>query len=245
MAPSFMITPHQNLPSAAIAFALIAFAPLTGYAAGPPPSSPNIIVILADDVGPGDAGAYGATKIKTPNIDRLAAEGQRFENAHASAAVCTPTRYSLLTGQYSWRRDAAGVNRGVANGNSPLLIPTDMKTAPGLLQQAGYRTAAIGKWHLGFGTTKPDYNGELRPGPLEIGFDEYFGIPSTNDGIPTVFVRHHRVVGLDPADPIQVSYDKEEAEREGLSSWAAGRQRIGWGQGGKSAWWADVDSFFS
>jgi arylsulfatase A-like enzyme len=233
--------PDQTLHSAAIALAFTALTTLSGNSAEPSPSSPNIIVILADDVGPGDAGAYGATKIKTPNIDRLAAEGQRFVNAHASAAVCTPTRYSLLTGQYSWRRDAVGVNRGVANGNSPLLIPTDMPTAPGLLKQAGYRTAAIGKWHLGFGTTKPDYNGELRPGPLEIGFDEYFGIPATNDRIPTVFVRDHRVVGLDPADPIQVSYDKEEAEREGLSSWAAGRQRIGWGKGGKSAWWTDVD----
>ncbi len=205
------------------------------------PSKPNIIVILADDVGWGDAGCYGATKIKTPHIDRLAAEGLRFENAHASAAVCTPTRYSLLTGQYSWRRDAVGVNRGVANGNSPLLIPTEMKTAPGLLQQAGYRTAGIGKWHLGFGTTKPDYNGDLRPGPLEIGFHEFFGIPATNDRIPTVFVRDHRVVGLDPADPIQVSYDKDEAGLQGLTSLSAGRQRIGWGKGGKSAWWNDAD----
>jgi arylsulfatase A-like enzyme len=231
----------QPLTSSTLAFAIAAATAVFANASEPSPAKPNIIVILADDVGIGDAGCYGATKIKTPNIDRLAAEGQRFENSHASAAVCTPTRYSLLTGQYSWRRDAVGVNRGVANGNSPLLIPTDMKTAPGLLQQAGYRTAAIGKWHLGFGTTKPDYNGELRPGPLEIGFDEYFGIPATNDRIPTVFVRDHRVVDLDPADPIQVSYDKAEAEREGLSSWAAGRQRIGWGKGGKSAWWNDAD----
>lgn len=205
------------------------------------PPDPNIIVILADDVGWGDAGCYGATKVKTPNIDRLAAGGQRFENAHASAAVCTPTRYSLITGQYSWRRDAVGVNRGVANGNSSLLIPTTMATAPGLLKQAGYRTGVIGKWHLGFGETKPDYNGELRPGPLEIGFDEFFGIPATNDRLPTVFVRDHRVVGLDPSDPIEVSYDKDESERQGLSSWAAGRQRIGWGKGGKSAWLKDVD----
>jgi len=233
--------PHQILSSAALAFAFCALATFSGNAADPSPTAPNIIVILADDVGPGDAGAYGATKIKTPNIDRLAAEGQRFEDAHASAAVCTPTRYSLLTGQYAWRRDAVGVNRGVANGNSPLLIPTTMPTAPGLLKEAGYRTAMIGKWHLGFGETTPDYNAELRPGPLEIGFDEFFGIPATNDRIPTVFVRNHRVVGLDPADPIQVSYDKDEAKRQGLSSWSAGRDRIGWGKGGKAAWWKDVD----
>lgn len=205
------------------------------------PVGPNIVVILADDVGIGDAGCYGATRIKTPNIDRLATEGQRFENGHASAAVCTPTRYSLLTGRYSWRSDANGVRKGVANGNAPLLIPTTMTTAPGLLKLAGYRTAVIGKWHLGFGTEKPDYNQELRPGPLEVGFHEYFGIPATNDRIPTVFVRDHRVVDLDPADPIQVSYNKEEAERLGLSSMAAGRQRIGWGKGGKAAWWKDAD----
>lgn len=221
--------------------ALVTLSPLLIEAAEPNPSAPNIIVIFADDVGVGDAGCYGATKIKTPNIDRLAVEGQRFENGHASAAVCTPTRYSMLTGQYAWRSNANGVNKGVSNGNSPLLIPTTMTTAPGLLQQAGYRTAVIGKWHLGFGATQPDYNAELRPGPLEIGFHEYFGIPATNDRIPTVFVRDHRVVGLDPADPIQVSYDKKTAESAGLSAWAAGRQRIGWGKGGKSAWWKDGD----
>ncbi len=213
---------------------------LTATAVGTP-TGPNIIVILADDVGVGDAGCYGATKIKTPHIDRLAAEGQRFENGHASAAVCTPTRYSMLTGQYSWRQDANGINKGVANGEAPLLIPTSTTTAPGLLKEAGYRTAVIGKWHLGFGKGKPDYNGELSPGPLEVGFHEYFGIPATNDRIPTVFVRDHRVVGLDPADPIRISYNKEEAKRLGLSSFAAGRQRIGWGKGGKSAWWKDED----
>lgn len=225
----------------ALPAAFAAFAPFAVTAAESGPSKPNIIVILADDVGPGDAGAYGATKIKTPNIDRLAAEGQRFTNGYASAAVCTPTRYSLLTGQYSWRRDVGGVNRGVANGVSPLVIPTEMTTVQGLLKKDGYRTAVIGKWHLGFGEDKPDYNGELRPGPLEIGFDEFFGIPATNDRIPTVFVRDHRVVGLDPADPIEVTYDKEEAKRRGLSARAAGRDRIGWGKGGKAAWWKDED----
>lgn len=198
-------------------------------------------MILADDVGWGDAGCYGATKVKTPNIDRLAREGQRFENGHASAAVCTPTRYSILTGQYAWRQNGAGLGKGVANGDSPLLIPTDMTTAQGLLRQAGYRTGIIGKWHLGFGLTKPDYNEELRPGPLEIGFQEFFGIPATNDRIPTVFVRDHRVAGLDPADPIQYTYNKQEAESQGMSAWAAGINRIGWAKGGKSAWWKDTE----
>ncbi len=202
---------------------------------------PNIIVILADDVGWGDAGCYGATKVKTPNIDRLAAEGVRFENGHASAAVCTPTRYSMLTGQYSWRQNGAGLNKGVSNSDSPLLIPTTMSTAPGLLKQAGYRAALIGKWHLGFGEKKPDFNQELRPGPLEIGFHEFFGISATNDRMPTVLVRDHRVVGLDPADPISVTFDEAEAKSQGMGAWAAGRNRIGWVKGGKAAWWKDTE----
>jgi arylsulfatase A-like enzyme len=222
-----------------IAITLFAYVALFGgYSQAAPP---NIVLILADDVGWGDAGCYGATKVKTPNIDRLAREGQRFENGHASAAVCTPTRYSLITGQYSWRQTGAGLNKGVSNGEAPLLIPTTMITAPRLLRQAGYRTALIGKWHLGFGLTKPDYNQELRPGPLEIGFDEYFGIPATNDRIPTVFVHDHRVVGLDPADPIYITYDAAEAKAQGMSPWAAGRNRIGWAKGGKAAWWKDTE----
>nr|MCU0794072.1 arylsulfatase [Opitutaceae bacterium] len=199
-----------------------------------------ILVILADDIGWGDAGAYGATKVATPNIDRLARQGLRFENGYASAAACTPTRYAMLTGEYSWRSDKMGVYRGVANGDSPLVIPTDRPTAPGLLQQAGYRTAVIGKWHLGFGTSKPDFNQELRPGPLEVGFHQYFGIPSTNDRIPTVYIRDYLVQGLDPKDPFSYSYNKAEAEAAGMTPFAAGRNRIGWGKGGKSAWFDDT-----
>jgi len=220
-----------------LAMLLVSF--MSAQAADAP--KPNIIVILADDVGWGDAGCYGATKVKTPNIDNLAAGGRRFENGYASAAVCTPTRYSLITGQYSWRQAGAGLNKGVSNGDAPLLIPTTMTTAPGLLKQDGYRTALIGKWHLGFGTVKPDYNQELRPGPLEIGFHEFFGIPATNDRVPTVFVRDHRVVGLDPNDPIECCYDKTDAKTRGLTAWAAGVTRIGWAKGGKSAWWKDTE----
>jgi hypothetical protein len=145
----------------------------------------------------------------------------------------------MITGQYGFRRDVDGVDKGVANGASPLVIPTDMTTAPGLLQQAGYHTGIVGKWHLGFGLSKPDYNAELRPGPLEVGFDEFFGFPATNDRIPTVLVRDHRVLGLAASDPIEYTYNKEEAKRLGFSSWAAGRNRIGWGKGGKVAWWDD------
>ena len=219
----------------------LAYLPKTIAAEAAADTAPNIIVILADDIGWGDAGCYGATKVKTPNIDRLAKEGLRYSNGHSSAAVCTPTRYSLITGQYSWRMQGAGLNNGVANSESPLLIPTTMTTAPGLLRKAGYRTAIIGKWHLGFGNSKPDFNQELKPGPLEIGFQEYFGIPATNDRIPTVFVRDHHVLGLDSADPIQYTFNKDEAEREGMSPFAAGRNRIGWAKGGKAAWWKDTE----
>jgi len=209
--------------------------------AEPTPPPPNVIVILSDDVGWGDVGCFGATRIKTPNIDRLAKVGMRFTDAHASAAVCTPTRYSVLTGQYSWRRDAVGLNKGVANGDSPLLIPVGGTTLPGIMKKAGYRTGAVGKWHLGFGTSTPDYNKDLSPGPLEIGFDEFFGFPATNDRIPTVYVRGHRVVGLDPADPIHYTYDAKLAASAGMGKYAAGRNRIGFMSGGKATFWKDED----
>lgn len=114
-------------------FALLAL--FCGHPHAVDAGKPNILLIIADDVGWGDAGCYGATLVKSPNIDRLAREGQRFINGHASAAVCTPTRYSLITGQYSWRNQAEGLNKGVAKGDAPLLIPTTMTTAPGLLKQ--------------------------------------------------------------------------------------------------------------
>ncbi|HLP76893.1 MAG TPA: arylsulfatase [Candidatus Paceibacterota bacterium] len=216
---------------------------LTGVAASVAQSAapPNVVVILSDDVGWGDPGCYGATKVKTPNIDALARGGLRFTDGHASAAVCTPTRYSLLTGQYSWRVKATGLDQGVANGDSPLLISTNAVTLPGILKNAGYRTAVIGKWHLGFGKTAPDFNAELSPGPLDIGFDEAFVFPATNDRVPTVFIRDRKVVNLDPADPIRYTYNEETANKEGLRRYAAGRERIGWMSGGKAAWWNDID----
>jgi len=200
---------------------------------------PNVVVILSDDVGWGDLGCYGATRIKTPNLDGLAREGMRFTDAHASAAVCTPSRYSLLTGQYSWRMRAVGLDKGVANGDSPLLIPVTATTLPKIMKSAGYRTGVVGKWHLGFGNAKPDYNKDLTPGPLEVGFDEFFGFPATNDRVPTVYVRDHRVIGLDPDDPIEYTYDADAAAKEGMVKWAAGRSRIGWMSGGKAALWND------
>lgn len=205
------------------------------------PELPNIIVILSDDVGWGDLGCYGATRIKTPHLDLLASQGLRFTRAYASASACTPTRYSMLTGQYSWRVDAMGLNKGVANADAPLLIPVNALTLPKMMKTVGYRTGVVGKWHLGFGDSKPDYNQPLTPGPLEIGFDSFFGFPATNDRIPTVFIRDRHVLDLDPADPLKYTYDATEAAAGGFKKVSSGRSRIGWVSGGVSAQWKDVD----
>jgi arylsulfatase A-like enzyme len=167
---------------------------------------PNIIIILADDLGPGDMSCAGATKIKTPNLDRLAAEGVRFTQGYAPSATCTPSRYSMLTGEYAWRQKAK-VNT-ILDGDAPLCIEPGRLTLPALLRQDGYHTAVIGKWHLGLGDgkTKIDFNGEVKPGPLEIGFDYSHIIPATVDRVPSVWVENYKVPNLDPADPIIVSY---------------------------------------
>ena len=161
------------------------------------PDSPNVIIIYADDVGYGDLGCYGATKVRTPNIDRLAEEGCIYSDAHTASAVCTPSRYALLTGQYPFRKGYfAPVFLKVGS-----LIDTSQLTVAGLMKKSGYATACIGKWHLGFGKDAPDWNGDLKPGPLEMGFDYYYGIPVVNSHPPFVYVENHRVVGLDPDDP--------------------------------------------
>src|SRR5205823_7920203 len=116
--------------------------------AQPDRSRPNIVVILADDIGYGDLSCYGATKVKTPNLDKLAATGMRFVDAHCAAAVCTPSRYALLTGQYAWRHPPA---QRILSGVAPLAVPLDRLTVPKLLRTAGYATGVVGKWHLGLG----------------------------------------------------------------------------------------------
>ena len=158
---------------------------------------PNVIVILADDLGYGDVGCYGATRVRTPHLDRLASEGRRFTDAHTVSAVCTPSRYSLLTGEYAWRKNIWAPVFHTAG----TLIGTEQMTVARMLQQQGYATACVGKWHLGFGEKTPDWNGALKPGPREAGFDYYFGIPVVNSHPPFVFVENHHVVGFDPADP--------------------------------------------
>jgi len=182
------------------------------------PEKPNVVVILADDLGYGDLGCYGATKVQTPHCDRLAREGMRFTDAHSPASVCTPTRYNLLTGRYAWR---TWEPHSCVWSDDPLLIDTDRLTVARLLQGAGYRTACIGKWHLGFGAPGmpgwdqrlgPDYNGDLKPGPLEVGFDYFFGIPHVGQ-FPHVFIENHGVVGLKPDDPMRLILDPKMPER--------------------------------
>ncbi len=163
-------------------------------------SKPNIVIILADDLGYGSTTPYGAPEslVKTPNIDRIAKEGKRFTQAYTGSSVCSPTRYGLITGQYAFR---TSLQRGVLNPFAPLHIRTDQLTVASLLDKQGYNTAAIGKWHLGYGNARSldgrtDYKAKLAPGPLEIGFDYHFGIPSNHGDITGVFVENHYTYGL-------------------------------------------------
>ena len=213
---------------------------------------PNIVFIYTDDLGYGDVSAYGATEIKTPAIENLAKEGILFDNAYATAAACTPSRYSLLTGNYAWRKKGTGV----AKGDEALLIDTNRTTLPKVLQSAGYKTGIVGKWHLGLGDENgPNWNGKISPGPLEIGFDYSYLIPATGDRVPCVFVENHHIVNLDPKDPITVNYTQK------VGNWPTGKEnpellkmktsqghnntivngisRIGYMTGGKAALWDD------
>lgn len=157
-----------------------------------PSRRPNIVLILADDLGYGDPVCYNRdSKARTPHIDRLAQQGCRFTDAHTPAAVCTPTRYGVLTGRYPWR---SALKRGVLDGYSPALIEPGRMTLASLLRAAGYRTACVGKWHLGLGRAKKaDFTRPLRPGPNAVGFDEFFGIAASLDMPPYVYIENERV----------------------------------------------------
>jgi arylsulfatase A-like enzyme len=217
-------------------------------------SRPNVVLIYADDLGYGDVSAYGARRIQTPHIDRLAREGIRFTDAHAPAATCTPSRYAMLTGEYAWRKPGTGV----LPGDAALIVEPGRTTLASLFQRRGYATGVVGKWHLGLGPARgPDWNGEIRPGPNDIGFDYAFIMAATGDRVPTVYVEDHRVVGLEPGDPIRVQYG------EPIGDWPTGRanpellkvhpshghdqtivngvSRIGYMTGGKAALWRDEE----
>jgi len=218
--------------------------------------SPNFIFILADDIGYGDLSCYGEKTIHTPNVDKLASRGIRFTDAHAVAATSTPSRYSLLTGHYAWRRN----DTGIATGDAGMIIRPEQTTIADMFKTCGYTTGAVGKWHLGLGdkARTQDWNGYITPGLSDIGFDYSYIMAATGDRVPCVFVDNQRVVNLDPNDPIQVSYEKpfpgeplgkdhpellttlkpsvnhghDQAIVNGIS-------RIGYMKGGKQALWKD------
>ncbi|MCP4189193.1 MAG: arylsulfatase [Planctomycetaceae bacterium] len=214
---------------------------------------PNIVLILTDDLGYGDVGCYGATRVKTPHIDRIAREGVRFTDGYAPAATCTPTRFAMLTGQYAWRIPGTGI----APPNATALIQPDEPTLASMLSDAGYATGIVGKWHLGLGEKPgPHWNGDLKPGPLEIGFDHCYLMPTTGDRVPCVYVEGHRVVDLDPNDPITVSMQNPDGQPTGKTdraslkmNWSRGHNssivngisRIGFMTGGHRSRWVDED----
>ncbi len=246
----------------ALAFLLLTLASssLGAAPAGTPPAPrPNIVLIYADDIGWGDLGCYGAKAIPTPNIDRLAAQGARWTSAYCTSATCTPSRYSMLTGEYAWRRKGTGV----LAGDAPLVLPLSRPTLATVLRDSGYATAVIGKWHLGLGPRGAgaaglDWNRPIAPGPREVGFGHSFIMAATGDRVPCVYLEDGRVVGLDPEDPIEVSYERPfpgdpdlkapDVRRALRMDWSHGHNqglvngvgRIGWMRGGKAARWDDA-----
>ncbi|MGN1221136.1 MAG: arylsulfatase [Candidatus Cryptobacteroides sp.] len=234
-------------------------ASLAGVAAlmdscAPEVQNPNVILIYADDVGYGDLGCNGETTVSTPNVDRLASEGVRFTNAHSTSATSTPSRFGMLTGMYPWRISGTGI----APGDAGMIIRPEMFTIADLMHNAGYRTGAVGKWHLGLGDKagEQDWNGVIKPGLEDIGFDWSFIMAATADRVPCVYIENSKVVNLDPSDPIEVSYS---APFEGVPTGKSnpelltklrpshghdqaivnGISRIGYMKGGESALWED------
>lgn len=216
--------------------------------------NPNIIIIYADDLGYGDLECYGATRVQTPNVNKIASEGIRFTNAHATAATSTPSRYSMLTGEYAWRKKGTDV----AAGNAGMIIRPEQYTMADMLKQAGYTTGAIGKWHLGLGdrTGTQDWNGQISPALTDIGFDYSYIMAATADRVPCVFVENGRVVNLDPDDPIEVSYKepfpgvptgktnpellyRQKPSHGHDQAIVKGISRIGYMKGGEAALWDD------
>lgn len=219
------------------------------------PTAPNFILIYADDLGFGDLGCYGADGIPTPNLDAMAADGVRFTNFYATAATCTPSRYSLLTGSYPWRNPRAKI----LAGDAPMIIGEKELTLPAALKRAGYATSVVGKWHIGLGDGKIDWNGEIRPAPVDVGFDESFVMAATNDRVPAVFVKDRRIHNLDPADPLEVKYGgvnpfpevptgvshpelltMPHSDRQHFDTIVNGVPRIGFSRGGRAATWDDT-----
>lgn len=217
---------------------------------------PNVILILADDLGYGDMACYGARHVETPNVDRLAREGIRFTDVHAAASTSTPSRYSLLTGEYAWRRP----DTDVAAGNAGMIIRPGQFTLADAFRSRGYATAAVGKWHLGLGdrTGEQDWNAPLPASPADLGFDYHYIMAATADRVPCVFIEDGQVAGHDPGSPIEVSYERnfpgEPTGRDNPEllynlrpshghdmSIVNGISRIGYMKGGGRALWRDED----
>jgi len=215
------------------------------------PVKPNIIVVIADDLGFGDVSAYGSKTISTPNMDRLAKGGVCFTNGYATSATSTPSRFALITGMYPWKNKDAKI----LPGDAPLIISTTQYTLPKMMRQNGYYTGAVGKWHLGMGVGDVDWNGVITPGAREVGFDYSCLIAATVDRVPTVFIEDGRVVGADSADRIYVDYNQNfPGEPTGKSNpemlrmlpshghndaIVNGIPRIGFMKGGAAARWID------
>ena len=215
-------------------------------------SKPNIVLIYADDIGYGDISCNGATAVQTPHIDRIAKEGIRFTSAYATSSTCTPSRFSMLTGKYAWRQKGTGV----LPGDAALIIDPAKPTLANALRDAGYRTGAVGKWHLGLGADKKtDWNKPISPGVNETGFDRTFMMAATGDRVPCVYLADGQIVNLDPADPIEVNYTTAfpglptgiENRSDLTMDWSHGHNmaiingvgRIGFMKGGAKALWKD------
>lgn len=215
---------------------------------------PNVIFIYADDLGYGDLECYGATRVQTPNVNRLANEGIRFTQAHATASTSTPSRYAMLTGEYAWRRP----DTDIAAGNAKMIIRPEQFTMADLFKAAGYSTAAIGKWHLGLGdkTGEQDWNAPLPAALGDLGFDYHYIMAATADRVPCVFIENGQVANYDPSAPIEVSYQANfPGEPTGKDnpellynlkpsfghdkSIVNGISRIGYMKGGRKALWKD------
>lgn len=215
---------------------------------------PNVIVILADDLGYGDLECYGAKNVSTPNVNKLASQGIRHTNVHAVAATSTPSRYSLLTGEYAWRRPGTDV----APGDAGMIIRPEQYTMADMFKNSGYRTGAIGKWHLGLGdkTGRQDWNAPLPTHLNDIGFDYHYIMAATADRVPCVFIENGKVANYDPEHPIEVRYgrpfDGEPTGRDNPELLVKQRSshghdqaivngigRIGYMKGGGKALWQD------
>lgn len=196
---------------------------------------PNIILIVADDLGYGDLSSYGATKINTPNIDALANQGIKFNNAYAASSMCSPSRYSILTGRYSWR---SRLKYGVLKWFDTPLIDKDMSTIGEMLQRNGYYTSCVGKWHLGMDWTVNDkapknpaknvfdswdvnaykyidYSVPVKNGPIERGFNYFYGITGSNNMQPYVYIENDRVI-LPPSEK-EKAYDHYQPADKALN----------------------------